>query len=166
MASTYEPIATATSTGQNSFTFSSIPSTYTDLVVIVGSVKLTTDTDSIALYFNNDTASNYSYCYITDRPTGPATGRGANVSGSVNWINSYASSSTVPGQYIINIFDYKNTTTYKTALTRITNTNQGTELFINCWRSTSAINRIDLKVQGTDNFLTGTTVTLYGILAA
>jgi hypothetical protein len=58
MATTYEPIATATATGsQITITFSSIPATYTDIVAIVAG---NTGGSTASFKLNNDSTAVYS----------------------------------------------------------------------------------------------------------
>ena len=168
MAVTYEPISTTTlGSNQNKVTFSSIPSTYTDLVIIIGSAKFTQNGDSVAMYYNNESAgTNYSYTYIFGNGTTASSGRGSSKPGTQNYINAASTSATNPGTFIINVLNYANSTTNKTSITRASAADQGTEAMVNLWRNTAAITQIDLQVQGTDNFLTGTTFTLYGIKSA
>ena len=68
MPKTYEPIATTSlPSGGASITFSSIPQTYTDLVLTTSGLAQTGGGGSIALKFNNDTlasSTNYSYIYM------------------------------------------------------------------------------------------------------
>ena len=58
---TYTPIATQTP-GSNtaSISFSSIPGTYTDLVLVIDNAFTASGGYSYSLSFNDDTASNYS----------------------------------------------------------------------------------------------------------
>ena len=57
---TYDPIASITlGAAASSVTFSNIPSTYTDLVIIF-SGAITTGFDSINIKFNSDGGTNYS----------------------------------------------------------------------------------------------------------
>ena len=70
---TYTPIARqviASATG--TVTLSSIPGTYTDLVLII-SATATTGADDLLLQFNGDTASNYSETILTGTGSGNAT---------------------------------------------------------------------------------------------
>ena len=65
MPATYEPIATTTlGSAVNSFTFSSIPNTYTDLVLVVV-VPTAASSGTFGLRFNSDTASNYSHTTLS-----------------------------------------------------------------------------------------------------
>jgi hypothetical protein len=64
--------------------------------------------------------------------------------------------------------NYSNTTTNKTVISRTNVTSgsfPGTETMVNLWRSTSAINVIELRQSGSGQYLSGTTFTLYGIKA-
>jgi hypothetical protein len=63
----------------------------------------------------------------------------------------------------MNFFNYSNTTTYKTVLTRAGRNNQATEAFVGLWRNTAAITSISLTSQ---TYTTDSTFTLYGIKAA
>ena len=65
----------------------------------------------------------------------------------------------------IQIMNYSNTTTYKTALSRSNNANTGTDAIVGLWRSTAAINSIVVLISG-NQFATGSTFTLYGIKSA
>jgi hypothetical protein len=68
---------------------------------------------------------------------------------------------------IIQIQNYANTTTYKTALVRINATDFRTYASVVLWRkSPEAINRVNIKMEASGNFATGSTFTLYGIAAA
>jgi hypothetical protein len=63
--------------------------------------------------------------------------------------------------------NYANTTTYKTVLARSNVTDFRVAAIVGLWRSTSAINTIQLRSDNSSyNFTTGSTFTLYGISAA
>jgi hypothetical protein len=167
MASTYEKIATTT-LGSNtaSYEFTSIPQTYTDLVIIIGNATTTVDTDGAILAFNGDTATNYSYTYIYPSGSSALSTRQSNKGYSQNYLNTASLSNTAPSQIILNIMNYSNTTTYKTYLTRPGSTPNGTEAWVSLWRSTAAITSVKLGIQGSDQWKTGTMFTMYGIKAA
>jgi hypothetical protein len=162
MPATYEPIATTTlASAVSTFTFSSIPSTYTDLVLIADMSSAGTNAyPSVRL--NGDSASNYSRTYIN--------GDGGTVSSSRNseswWTvfgNQLAASRT---NIIMHIMNYSNTTTFKTALSRKNDTGGVMGVTVHLWRSTAAINSVQIGTQTADTFSIGTTFTLYGIKAA
>lgn len=166
MAVTYEPIATTTlGSAAANITFNSIPSTYTDLrLVLVG----TTATNSTNLYiqFNSDTASNYSVTTLYG--TGAAAGSSRLTSQTVISLNvDGAASSTIPHLYTADIFAYAGST-FKTCLLTANEDKNGSgyvETTVGLWRSTTAINAIKVYASA-GNLNTGFVATLYGILKA
>jgi hypothetical protein len=169
MAATYTPIASITvGTASTTVSFSSIPQTYTDLVV-VASVGNATTSSNMQIRFNSDTASNYSQTTLAGDGSTAASNR---YSGATNIspiereevsdiANTYSFS-------IINIGNYSNTTTYKSTLSRSGTPNSsspGTDVQAGLWRSTAAITSITLLVN-TGSFTSGSTFNLYGILGA
>ena len=157
MTATYDMIATTTlSSSTTSTTFSSIPSTYTDLVVVFQGSGLSGDT--LYYQFNNDIGTNYSDTYLFgDGTTG--SGRHANVGGIFG-----AGVNTSQCMQVINIMNYSNTTTHKTTLLRGNANGTGaTVAFVGLWRSVSAITSIKLSLNA--SFAAGSIFTLYGIKA-
>jgi hypothetical protein len=160
MPSTYTPIATATATGQSSYTFSSIPSTYTDLVLVINASISGTGVN-LGTRYNGDTGNNYSFVRTFGAGGSAQSSTAANVPD--NYIGDI---STTMSTTIVHIPNYSNTTTYKTALSRANDTSSSVQLWINLWRSTAAINSITVYGTGTRNYASGSTFTLYGIKAA
>jgi len=161
MATTYEPIATATASGsQPTITFSSIASTYTDLIVVATAIRSSADANT-NYRFNSDTATNYSYTTMYGNGTSAVSARDSN-------ITSLPAGYTTTGQQtqIIQIMNYSNATTYKTTITRQSNAGTAAQTMAGLWRSTAAINRIDFILSDGGNFGSGSTFTLYGIKAA
>jgi hypothetical protein len=162
MPLTYEPIATTTVSGgsTNTVTFSSIPSTYTDLILIY---KATANTPTTGrLTFNSNTSSIYSETYLEANGSSVSTARQNNQ--PALWPGSFYSTGITNG--IIHINNYKNTTTFKTALIR---TNFTTFLGYNVgtFGSTSAITSISIATQsGTHYFGSDSIFTIYGIKEA
>jgi hypothetical protein len=167
--STYTPIATTTLANSTtaSYTFSSIPSTYTDLV-LVGAGQLTVNGEGLGVQLNGDTGTNYSFTYLSGNGTTAASGRRtASAYLSSNWNTGF--SSTTQNNTIFQFQNYANSTTYKTVLARSNNAsgsvNPGTETTVSLWRNTAAVTSILVKAN-TGFFTTGFTWTLYGIAAA
>jgi hypothetical protein len=162
MPSTYDKIATQTLVStSNNVVFTSIPSTYTDLILVV-SGKLNT-TNYVDLNFNNDFGSNYSYTQIT--------GNGSTATSSRNSNQGFAYSGQVGSTnfdtVIFQINNYSNTTTNKTVISRINNVALEVGAWVALWRNTVAINRIDANSgNGSATWQIGSTFTLYGIKAA
>jgi hypothetical protein len=152
---TYEPIATQTVTGSSTatITFSSIPQTYTDLVLVSNGGLA--NNGGYGLRYNNDTSSVYSRTFLKGDGSSVTSARASN--------EDYVPS-TAGGANQTNIWqlqNYSNTTTFKTALSRGSGAGSDAIAFALLWRSTAAINRIDATSNST--FTAGTTFTLYGI---
>ena len=142
-----------------SITFSSIPQTYTDLVLeVVGQLDLTA-AGSIAARYNGDTATNYSQTYLYGNGTSAISGRSSNVTyaygGDIG--NTQVSTNT------IHIMSYANTTTYKTALNRGAKSDSGTNATVTLWRSTAAITSVLVANSTSNTFAAGTTFRLWGV---
>lgn len=168
---TYEPIATTTASGSVSqITFSSIASTYTDLVVVVNGYANYgfADRTTLALRVGNgsiDTTSIYSNSSLYGNGTAAGSNRGTAQSYIFTGVISEKNGTT-----IINLQNYSNTTTYKTVITRGNSLGstaaQDVSTTVGLWRSASAINTLQIYVADGTNFGSGSTVTLYGIAAA
>ena len=162
MAVTYEPLATTTlGSNQTSVDFSSISSSYTDLVLILEGTG-TADLD-LCLRFNSDTGSNYSMTNI--RGDGSSVYSTRDTSRDRMAMGIITATRTVSRMYIQN---YANTTTYKTALSRTDSTNAtyGLMARVGLWQSTSAISTITVLTNSTSGLASGMVLSLYGIKAA
>jgi len=167
MATTYEKIATTTlSSSQSSFTFSSIPSTYTDIRLIITAIGAGASA-YVAFQLNGDTSSNYSTTFLR------GSGSAASSSRQMNQVRGFILNgsddlpTTYPALSITDIFSYAGTT-YKTLLSMGLDDKNGSgeiNSIVNLWRSTSAITSITVIGYNT-NLAAGTSATLYGIKAA
>lgn len=172
MPITYTPIATQTLTSATAtVTFSSIPQTYTDLVLVTS--IFSTSVSGWGMNFNSDvTSGNYGYIVSDGQGTSVQTVR-QTAPGRLQiggW-SVATGSSTKPSIGITNIFSYANTTTFKTALSRSqvynSTTGGGVDAFSGVWKNTNAITSIVVSLDsGSYNFSAGSTFTLYGIQAA
>ena len=160
---TYTPIQTTTlGSAAASYTFSSIPSTYTDLILVVTAGNSTGANYSGTIQFNGDTGTNYSYTEVYTSGSSAFSYRATN-SNNIFCIRTNSTLTAAPS--IIQVQNYSNTTTYKTALARA-GTNDTIEMVVGLWRSTSVINSIKVLSESPTNFIVGSTFTLYGIAAA
>ena len=159
MPSTYEPIATQTlGSAAASVTFSSIPQTYTDLILIVNG---TNSVDAnLNTTFNSDTSTNYSRTFIYGSGSSAISGREAN---SNAMILTYLTTSQTNSIY--HIMNYSNTTTNKTVLSRTNASTVAVTEIVCLWRNTAAVSTITLT-SGSGSIQAGSTFTLYGIKAA
>lgn len=160
--STYTPIATYTLASNTTVTFSSIPQTYTDLVLVTETTGTTNG--AMDVRFNGDTGTNYSRTGMygdgsnaaSYRTTGLAYGIiGAGTSGNRDLS-------------ITHFMNYSNSTTYKAYFTRGNNVAASyTADAIYLWRNTAAITSIALTGDPIGSNIGSTsTLTLYGIAAA
>ena len=169
MASTYEPIATTTlGSATNSIVFSSISSAYTDLkLIFVGKADASAAGFTPRIQFNSDTATNYSRTSLYGNGTSAASNAGTGQI-ALNTSGAGAGLSTTQSAFMSwDIFSYAGST-YKTVLVNQNsdyNGSGGVDNTVGLWRSTSAINSINVSI-ASGNFTSGTTLTLYGIKAA
>lgn len=155
---TYTALATQTlGTAASSVTFSSIPAIYTDLVIVIAGTSSTSA--EIYCQFNGDTGSNYSRTFIYGDGASAVSGR--NSSGTAFSVGFRGTNQAVAR---VNIMNYANTTTYKTVLARSDASDIVTVAEAALWRSTAAINSINLY-SGSGTFSVGSTFTIYGISA-
>ena len=160
---TYEAIATFTTTtsATSSYTFSSIPSTYTDLVMVCN-LKATSSNSSLVARFNGDGGSNYSVTQLYGNGSSAISQR---LSSQTEVYLSYSGFPTATfAPTIVNFQNYSNTTTNKTFVSRSGYAAAYVDASVGLWRSTAAISSITLYAG--NSFDTGCTFSLYGIKAA
>ena len=167
MASTYNVINTQTlSSATATVTFASIPSTYTNLVIVANVSGPTSGIESFRMRYNSDSGTNYSTTWM--RGDGSSASSGKENSNTALIAGRVGNQSGMMSVNTIQIANYANTTTYKTMLVR-SSAPQSTagEAWTNVglWRSTAAISSIALYLD-TSNMSSGSTFTLYGIKAA
>jgi hypothetical protein len=168
MATTYEPIATQTlGSAAATVTFSSISGSYTDLV-IVSNLGIASNQYPF-IRFNSDSGNNYSTTDLYGNGTSALSSR-AYITQAQIWISLDVPASTgIETNFIVNLQNYSNSTTYKTALSRFNATAYGTTATVGLWRNTAAITSITIGGFGSGsawNLASGSTFTLYGIKAA
>jgi len=162
MPNTYEPITTTTvGVATASVTLSSIPSTYTDLILIINGTT-TTGADAY-LRVNGDSGNNYSQTILVGQGTTAGSLRYSN-NDRVYIDYNGLTAATFNMNAIFQFMNYANTSVYKTFLVRENNAAVSTEAHVDLWRSTSAINSITAFTGST--WVSGTSFNLYGIKAA
>lgn len=160
---TYTPIATTTlSVDTATVTFSSIAGTYTDLILVCSVKNDTAASYNMYAQFNSDTGSNYSWTRLQGNGTSAYSDRASGQ--TVMRYGLFNKTNFVP--VIIQFQNYSNATTYKTCISRCSDSSDSVTAIVNLWRSTSAITSIALSVEGGAKYASGSTFTLYGIAAA
>jgi hypothetical protein len=168
---TYEAISTTTVPSNTTvLTVSGIPSTYTDLRIIMVP-KATAGTNAMRMRVNNDSGNNYNIKFWSASPSNTSVGA---VSDSDNQIcvGNYTNMATALGRtiYVMDLYNYTSTNLYKkisiksaTAINSVVDQTDAT------WKSTSVITRLDFNIapfgSSTGDFMPGTTVAIYGIKA-
>jgi hypothetical protein len=164
MPATYEPIESKTlASAVSTVTFSSIPQTYTDLVLVFSGNCASGGIESVPMRFNGDTASNYSYQIFDGSGSSASAGR----AGSATFMNTSLVISSEVSNNIWHIFNYTNATTFKTIIGRGNVAGSYVRVGGGMWRKTpEAITSITVFHAASVNFVVGSTFTLYGIRAA
>jgi len=161
---TYEPIETRTiSSNASAVVFSSIPQTYTDLICVIDSRFTLTSGRYFGVQCNSDASSNYGTQYMAGTGSSAISAFfGDNVLRIGNGSNSNARSTA-----FLHVAGYSNTTTYTVSISRCSS-NEYAISYTSSWRNNAAVTTLTFVPDTTDGnqFLSGSTFTIYGIKAA
>lgn len=167
MANTYEAIATNTlGSATSSVTFSSIPSTYTDLVLVATINGASTAGGTLHCQVNSDTGNNYSFTFVGGDGTAASSGRLTSTNRMLLTDYVVGLSATNPTISIAQFQNYSNTTTDKTMIARGSGASTEVDASVSLWRSTAAINAINIYISSGRTISAGSTFSLYGIKSA
>ena len=165
MANTFELIATASGTGLSGIvTFSSIPSTYTDLMFYV-SARSGNDVDN-NLKVNGNAISSGKNLYGTGSGTGS---QNSSSGGSGIWVANYATTTASTFGSASFYFPNYTSSNYKTVSIDSVNENSATAAYQSMtaaiWNTTSAITSVTFETTDTLTrfFQTNSTFYLYGV---
>lgn len=151
---TYFPVATTTlSGGETTVTFSSIPATYRDLVMVIAGTSTTASGLEASI---NGSSADMTTVYMYGDGSNDAAGT-ANVA-IVGQIGSSG------GVTVTHFLDYSATDKHKTFLTRGDRAEGITVAYANRWAQTAAITSIGMTMQA-GSLNSGTIISLYGIEA-
>jgi hypothetical protein len=171
MPTIFEKIATVEvgSGGASTIDFTSIPSTFTDLYILVSSRSSHTSVlDELILRFNSS-ATGYANRFVMG--DGSATQSYANnytTSGYVGYISAASSTSSTFGSSNVYIPNYAGSQNKPFSSDSVAETNATTQymnLNTTIWSNTAAITSVQLRL-GYANFVQYSTATLYGIKKA
>jgi hypothetical protein len=159
---TYTALATRTLTGTaSSVTFSSIPATYRDLILVLNYGE-TSATGNILLRYNSDSGSNYSEVAMRGASGGASSFGGTYTQHFLNAANTRVSG--ISNNTMVQIMDYSATDKHKTALSRINFGQNDVLAYSYRWSNTSAITSFQVIHSGS-TFIVGSSFDLYGIVA-
>jgi hypothetical protein len=175
LPTSYEPIAVMTvpAGGLSSITFGNIPQTYTSLQVrCIIRITGASNRESVKLYFNSDTATNYArHLLWGDGGSASAYGQANDNYVLMSDFAGASASANIYGAAVVDILDYANTNKFKTArgiggvdLNAAVTVYDG--LFSAVWRNTNAITTMTLVPFDNSNFAQYSSFALYGIKGA
>jgi hypothetical protein len=161
---TWVALQNITLTGtQADITFSNIPATYRDLVLVCNSKQTATPAQDQSLQFNGDTGSNYNVVIMWGDGSTYDSDTFSNQTNML--IDFYASITTAFSNVtIVQIMDYSATDKHKTVLSRANRASSGVDAIAGRWASTDAITSIKYFASGRTLDI-GSTVALYGIVS-
>ena len=166
-AATYIPIGSTTTVNNTTpvISFTSIPSTYTDLVLVVMTKPASTPVSfGVGARFNSDSSASYTRTFYYGWSS-----TGTQSSGSYDTRLAFGNGgTTTSNQYslsILEIYSYASTSVFKTCVARNTELTDVTSGQVLLWSNTSAINTISITATDDGNFASGCTFSLYGIKA-
>jgi hypothetical protein len=167
MPNTYTLIASNTvSTAVSSITFSSIPATYTDLLLKVSARGATGTTPDLNLQFNSSSSG-----YTARRLEGSGSAASSNTYTTSGYLglgvtNAAAQTSNTFSNQEIYIPNYASANYKSVSVDGVMENNATaatTTLLAGLWSNTAAITAIALFIEGGANFATYSTFYLYGI---
>jgi hypothetical protein len=169
---TYVPLDKVTVSGSSTttVTFNSIPQDYASLIIVAD--YATSSAGAQTVFYYNGTTSGTPYSSTELYGTGSGSPASYHfVNQNYIWLSNAVGSGSTLGQtnLTIDIVNYANTSTFKTALSR-QNSQSGTYPGVvansSVWRSTSAITSVSIKADiYSTTFVSGSTFSLYGVRA-
>jgi hypothetical protein len=170
LANTFVKIASVTvgSGGSATIAFSSIPATYTDLIVKV-SGRSTSSSGDISVTFNGSGGTAYSsrLIYGSGSSAASANSTGAAFAtwgaGAINRSTTTSNTFANTDIYIPNYAGSNNKSISTDSVEENNATEAYSQLAASLWANTAAITSITLTPSGSGNFVQYSTATLYGI---
>lgn len=171
MPDTFTLIASSTvgAGGAASIDFTSIPSTYTDLVIKISARSdAASESEHIYVTFNGSASAQYSMLRL--RGTGSAASSYSEASQtSINFFNAVSASTATSNTFSNNelyIPNYAGSTNKSVSFDSVQENNAtaaNAVLFAGLWSNTAAINRVTLASSGSNKFVQYSTAYLYGV---
>lgn len=169
MANTYTLISTVTigSGGATSFSFTSIPSTYTDLKIVYSvRTNRANNIEQVKFRINSDTGSNYTFKRVYSDGTTPQSDGGTNAYAYGGWANAASSTSNTFANNELYIPNYASSNQKSYSCDVVTENNATAAFAVlnsGIWTGTSAITTLDFYGDQAQTFQQYSTAYLYGI---
>ena len=141
-----------------SVTFSSIPQTYRDLVLVVDG-SASSGTAGLRVSFNNDTGANYNAVRMYGNGSTATSDSFSNFSGGI--VSSF-SMTTSNAILAIQTMDYSSTDKHKSYLVRGNDSAQGTNAVAGRWANTASVTTLNFY-SSNNTFAIGSTFRLLGV---
>lgn len=171
MPLTYKALATVTvgAGGASSIDFTSIPATYTDLLIKASLRSTVSQTNDYGIIqFNGDTGSNYPWIQLAGNGANASSSSGTSTGALALRYSAANATANTFGNNELYIPNYTGST-YKSISSDTASENNGTaasdaiaSLWAGLWNNTAAITSISLK-PASGSFVQYSTATLYGI---
>lgn len=168
------PINSAFYTSNGQFSFTNIPQTYQDLRIVcyLRSTRTAGGLDNAAFWFGGFGPSTYSETFLFGDGSTATSARGTTQQAFVNSavVPGATAASGIFGSVVIDILNYKGTSSFKTVITRSASDENGSgqsRVAVGLYSATSAISSFAIVANNGvgQNFLAGSSVALYGIRA-
>lgn len=158
------PLASITlQSSATDITFSGIPNTYRDLILI-SEMKTASSTSSVYLRFNGISA-NYSTVLMRGNGSDTVSSDAGGVTDRLFAAYSTEPTTSTATNSIVQIMDYSATNKHKTILQRSNNAADATEALAGRYASTGAITSVTVGMDSSLSFAAGSTFSLYGVIA-
>lgn len=170
MPNTMTLISSYTATGSvASFSFSSIPNTYTDLQIVLSVRSGASFTRRVpTLTINGSTSGDYEDLYLLGNGSSASSAKDVFPQTNILIWDAPAANATANTFSNISVYipNYASTTTYKSIISDGTSETNATEAYIGLvaalYAQNTAISSLTFSIQG--NFVTNSTAYLYGIV--
>jgi hypothetical protein len=165
LQSTTAIAAVTLQSASSTITFSGIPNTYRDLI-LVGNYGATSSGAGLSqVRFNSDTGNNYHDVWMANRSDTGAPVSGANSgANSIRLYRNEFDANTLSHPMIMQVLDYSAADKHKTSLIRNGTVTVNTTIATSArWANNTAINSVTIFTPNT--FLAGSTFSLYGRVA-
>ena len=140
-------------------TFSGIPNTYRDLILVVRA-NTTSSFDPISMVFNSDTTTTRAGVHMTGNGSTASSGTYTDLR-----LGDIYSTFNAPSLFVVTIADYSATDKHKTYLSRGNQSGNYANAIAGRWASNNAVSSISLSGQYSGSFSVGSTFSLYGRIA-
>jgi len=149
----------------SSVTFTSISQSYTDLRIVVQAGNAS-GISAVGVRYNSDSGSNYSWTRMYGDGSSVTSNRSSDTAAYFGIIGT-----SIAQTFTVDIMNYSNTTTYKTAISRSSDAANYVATYVNLWRGSTGsatnqpITTLTFINSNGGNFPIDSTFTLYGIAA-